>query len=219
MRKFITVLLLSLALVGISSCGVYKEDFTVFARALKNYNYDKTTGYSYMVTQKLDGYVTYEKEVIHKFNKKKPITALTTYYEKKLNEFDVDNQFLISNTETYYYKDQMGIIEGDEVVWEKKSFKEYNVIKFPKVDLKKKYFVEYDTNKLGDYFSFKGTLKNDEVKSFFRIDEDISNLYVEIRIRGRQIEELKLVYSMDKSIVEVSYSIYYHEHNIELDVI
>lgn len=219
MRKILLVVLFSISLLGISSCGIYKEDFTVFARAIKNYNYDKTTGYSYITTQKLSGEVTYKKEVIHKFNKKKPITALTTYYERSLNEFNLENQYSEESYETYYYKDKMGVIVDGEVVWEKKAFKDYNRLVLPKLDLKKKYFISYETNKLGDYFSFKGTLKEEDVKSFFKIDESISNLYVEIRIRGKQIEEIKLVYTMDKSVVEVAYSIYYHEHNIELDVI
>ncbi len=219
MRKFLIVVLFSISLLGISSCGIYREDFTVFARAIKNYKYDKTTGYSYMTNQKLNGEITYEKEVINKLNRKKPVKALTTFYERSLTEFNLDSQYTEDRYETYYYKDQMGTIEGGEVVWEKKAFKDYNTLTLPKLDLKKKYFVEYETTRLGDYFSFRGTLKEDEVKSFFKIEENISNLYVEIRIRNKQIQEIKLVYTMNKSVVETTYSIYYHEHEIELDVI
>lgn len=216
MRKTLKVLLMAFLLLLISSCGK-SDELGNFTKAFSDYNYSKTTGYLYTSKQSFNNALTNEKRIEQQIDRGSPLKAQTDFYEKKLNEFDKENQFTITSYSTYYLKDSAGKEEGEDIIWKKQSFKDYNNMSLPKLSFKKDYFSEYTLNKLADYILLKGYVKDDKIKDFFNLDEEMTNIYIEARIRGKTLHEFKIRYTLENSLIDTSYRIYYEKYELNIE--
>lgn len=217
MRKTIKVFIVALLMLFIVSCKT-KEELVDFSKAFKDYKYSETTGHRYKKIQRLGNIIVYEETVETLINKSDVLKAKTSYYEKKLSEFDSEQQFIETRKEKYYYKDSIGKnIEG-ELAWEKGSFSEFNEeVSLPSFIFKKEYFKDHDLTRLADYLLLKAHLKDEHTKDFFLIDEEIKDVYIEVRIREKKLQEFKIVYTLDKTTVETSYRIFFDEHELDIN--
>lgn len=216
MRKTIILFIISLGALFLSSCNK-SEEFADFSAAFKDYKYSSTTGHRYLKTQRFNDVVVYEQRFEQKVNNTKDKQAHIYSYLRELTEFNLESQYSEAINNLYYYKDSVGTVSGQEIVWEEKAFSEViNEPKLPNFKFKKEYFTEHSITKLADYLLLKADLKNEYTKDFFQIEEGISDVYIEVRIRNKKLQEFKIFYTLDKTIVETSFRVYYDNH--ELDV-
>jgi hypothetical protein len=62
----------------------------------------------------------------------------------------------------------------------------------------------------------KADIKDEYTKEFFGIDENISNVSIEVRIKGKKLQEFKIVYKLELTTVETSYRVYYDKHELSV---
>lgn len=216
MRKGINVVIILLMFMFIVSCGS-SDELTNFSAAFKGYDYSKTAGHRYTKIQRLDGVIIYEESLDMKINRDTPIMAHKYYLKKDLNEFSLDSQFTETHYNEYYYKDSIGTENEDNITWVKKAFSEFSEsITLPKLKFKKSYLSEHTLTKLADYLLLKADIKDEYTKEFFGIDENISNVYIEVRIKGKKLQEFKIVYKLELTTVETSYRVYYDKHELSV---
>lgn len=215
MRKTLKVLLMAFLLLVITSCGK-SDELGNFTKAFKDYNYSKTTGYLYTSKQSFNNVSITEKRIEQIIDRKPVLKAKTDFYERRLNEFDAEKQFNETSYTTYYYKDSVGKGEKDDLVWEKKSYEDYNNMSLPKLVFKKDYFSDYTLTKLADYVLLKADIKDENIKDFFKIDKEMANISIEARIRGNTLYQFKIKYYQEKTIIETSYTIYYDDFEVEI---
>ena len=216
MRKRLSVILIIVLGVVLVSCKKSGE-LSDFSKAFKNYNYSKTTGHRYTKTQRLDNIIIYEETLDVKINRGSLITAHKYYYLKELSEFNLENQFKEVISNEYYYKDSIGVISEEDIIWSKSSFNEFSEnITLPNFSFKKTYFKEHTLTKLSDYLLLKAHIKDEHTKDFFNITDAISNIYIEVRILGTKLQEFMIQYTLDNTMVEVGYRIYYNDHELNI---
>lgn len=216
MRKRTIMFIIVFMLALLAGCKSNNE-LSDFSKAFKNYDYTKTSGHRYSKTQRTDNIYIYEEVLDVKINKDEPLMAHKYYYQKKLSLFEVENQFEEQNYNEYYYKDSVGILDGEEIVWEKKEFSDFReIIKLPRFVFKKEYLDDINLTKLADYLLLKTNIKNEYTKDFFLVDIDIKDVYFEARIKDKALQEFKIIYTLDNSTVETTYRIYYDKHELDI---
>lgn len=217
MRKTIKVLLVLLSFMFLVSCQK-SDELLDFTAAFKNYNYNKTAGHRYTKTQRLENIIICEEQMDLKINRKSPLEAHKYYYLKELDEFDLEKQFTETTSNEYYYKDSIGTLVLQEIVWEKKPFKDFSEeISLPNFKFKKQYLGEHTLTKLADYLLLRTEIKDEYTKDFFLIEENIKDVYFEARIKGKKLQEFKITFTLDKTVVELTYKIYYEEHELNIN--
>jgi hypothetical protein len=216
---------MGLSLLVLSACGGEEEiieidDFTYFVNAIDQYNAEEVDGVSVHTTQHLEGELIHEERVELLIDYSSPLKAKTTYYEKELSPFNLDNMYQITENENYYRSGQMfTTVEGDFTysnVSESTYLRSRNlVIK----GLSKDNFVDYNIQMIDAFMILEGELKIGSVRSIFGTDISMvesNQIRIVIEQESEHFIEFEFTYSSATTNMMVEFKPLYQEVNLVL---
>lgn len=225
MNKYLSIFLMGLSLLVLSACGGEEEiieidDFTYFVNAIDQYNAEEVDGVSVHTTQHLEGELIHEERVELLIDYSSPLKAKTTYYEKELSPFNLNNMYQITERENYYRNGQMfTTVEGDFTysnVSESTYLRSRNlVIK----GLSKDNFVDYNIQMIDAFMILEGELKIGSVRSIFGTDISMvesNQIRIVIEQETEHFIEFEFTYSSATTDMMVEFKPLYQEVNLVL---
>ncbi len=136
MKRWTTMIIIAITLLFISGCQInstYDENLSNINRILTNFSLDESYGYDYSSIQKDAEDRELNKDTItQRIDRETEVKIYTEVESYRLNTFNLDSQYEITNYVVYFYNNQKGIQHGDDaIIWESTTYEEYNLMTLP----------------------------------------------------------------------------------------
>lgn len=220
---FIVFLLLTLTL---SSCfenepvGEYtKEELQILSQineSLSSYDFQSANGFDYSSKQYIDESVVNGLVIEQRIEHGEDIKIYSQYETITLSEFNTDSQFGLSETIDFYYIDQKGTYDSDDLMWSDMTLDEYLDFTLPINEIDFTMFVEFNISNVNE-IKIEATVDSSYYHSILGVeDTTISSLTITIAIEKdtSNLLSISINYQQNNSNTEIMFEPFYQDAQV-----